>query len=153
MKSLYRKGVFIVAYAIEDDEIYYAILHRHKHWSGWEFPKGGVEEDEDEIEAVEREVKEETGLRTLEGTIKNYHLGGKYLYKRKFSDRVYEGQSYSLYSVEVKKGKLKVDKNEHSDGKWMRYKEALKKLTCVNQKQCLRIVDRSLRKEIGRELV
>lgn len=145
MKSTYRKAVFIVTYAIEDDEIYYAILKRHKHWRGWEFPKGGVEKDEDEIKSVRREVKEETGLKILK--IKEFGVKGKYRYRKKLLDRKEIGQSYSLFAVEVKKRKLKIDKKEHSDGKWMVFDKVIKILKWPNQRKCLRIVDRWLRKE------
>ena len=35
------------------------------HWTGWEFPKGGVELFETKKMTVKREIKEETGLNTI----------------------------------------------------------------------------------------
>ena len=43
MKPKYRQGIFIVTYAKIGKRIEYLILKRKLHWSGWEFPKGGME--------------------------------------------------------------------------------------------------------------
>lgn len=58
----------------------YIAMVRHKQGTGtWFFPKGRVEEDEDEEAAARREILEETGLSALEylgdfGTYERYHL-------------------------------------------------------------------------------
>ena len=140
----YRKGVFIVTYAFENDKIYYAILKRHKHWRGWEFPKGGVDKNETELNAVKRELKEETGLKILK--IKEFGVKSRYRYRKKLLDRKEIGQSYSLFAVEVRKGKVKIDRKEHSDFKWLIFDKAVKILKWPNQRKCLRIVDKRLGK-------
>jgi len=53
-----------------------------------------------------------------------------------------------LYSAEVKKGKVKFDKIEHSGYKWMKFKDAVRKLTWKNQKKCLKVVNSCLIHEI-----
>jgi len=144
----YRKGVFIVTYRVEiDGKMSYIILKRKLHWKGWEFPKGGVEKQESLIEAVRREVKEECGMKVI--NIKNHHVKGKFNYDKKSQeDRKYFGQSYNLFSAEVKDGtkKVKIDKREHSDYKWLRYGKALKMLTWENQRKALRLVNGELKK-------
>jgi 8-oxo-dGTP pyrophosphatase MutT (NUDIX family) len=136
----YRPTVFIVVYKKVVKKRVYLVLKRKLHWSGYEFPKGGIEEGEDEIAAVNREVFEETGLKAE--NIKDYNIGGKYDYSSKLPDRAgISGQSYSLYSVEVGDGDVKIDGREHSDYFWLSYLEALKKLSKPNQKECLRIVE------------
>jgi len=140
MKQKYRKAVFIVTYSKVKDKIYFLILKRKLHWKGWEFPKGGLEKGENIINTIKREVKEETGLKALK--IKNFRIHGKYHYKRKYPERPgFIGQMYSLYSVEVKKQKVKVDQREHSDYKWLEFPEAIKRLTFRNQKECLSVVN------------
>ncbi len=143
----YRKAVFVVIYSRNKGEIEYLILRRKLHWRGWEFPKGGLEKDETKRDAVKREVREESGLKLLR--IKRFDFSGRYLYKKEFADRLgIRGQTFSLYAAEVKKGKVRIDKREHSGYKWMRFREAVKKVRFNNQKKSLRIVNKRLKNEI-----
>ena len=131
-RGKYRKAVFIVVYSKGKNKIEYLILKRKLHWIGWEFLKGGLEYSEEEKHAVKREVVEETGLKILK--IKGMKIKGSYKYKKILKDRPgIIGQNFSLYSVEVKKARVKLDRLEHSDYKWMDFEKALKKLTWKNQ--------------------
>ena len=122
----YRKSIFIVTYSRTKQGIKYLVLKRKLHWKGWEFPKGGLEKSKDPLKNVKREVKEETGK--LPFNIKNLHVSGKYKYKKELKDRKgVDGQTYSLYSAEIKSGLVKVDKKEHSNYKWLSFEKALKK--------------------------
>jgi len=139
----YRKSIFVVAYARKGEEIFYLILKRKLHWKGWEFPKGGIEKFEFGKRAIKREIREETGLEAKK--IKKYKFKGKFKYKKELKDRPgIIGQSYSLYSCEVPKKKVKLDKLEHSDYKWVDFKTAFKKLTWPNQRKSLKIVNEVL---------
>lgn len=142
----YRKAIFAVVYSRTPKGIEYLILKRKKHWRGWEFTKGKIEGFELKRKAVKREVKEETGLQVLK--IKKFNVSGSYKYNKKLKDRPrIIGQTYHLFAVEVKKGKVKLDKLEHSDYKWLKFDEAIKKLTWPNQKKCLKIVNGWLNKK------
>lgn len=144
-ESKFRKAVFIVIYRKEKDsnnkeKIKYLILKRKKHWIGWEFPKGGVEDNEDLIEAVKREAFEECGQEIF--NIKEYDFSGEYFYKKKFRDRKgYIGQTFKLFSGEVKDEKVIFDEKEHSTYKWCSFEEAYETLTHKNQKEALKIVN------------
>jgi 8-oxo-dGTP pyrophosphatase MutT (NUDIX family) len=146
MKSKYRRGVFCVIYAVGSREkIKYLILKRKLHWEGWEFPKGGIKKDEKILDAVKREIKEETGLEPIK--IKKFDVSGGYKYEKTLPGRDgIIGQTYILYAVMVKKGKIKMDKFEHSKYKWENFKTAMKKLTWPNQKKCLKVVNKWLNK-------
>ncbi|MFH1358601.1 MAG: NUDIX domain-containing protein [archaeon] len=150
IKKIYRKSFFCVVYKKKKgfsgkEKILYLILKRKLHWKGWEFPKGGLENKEDEKKAMIREVKEETGNKPL--SIKAYSVSGQYKYKQVFFDRPeIIGQSFKLFSAELSPGKIKVDKHEHSTYKWVSFEKAYKILTWPNQKQCLRVVNKSLKK-------
>ena len=114
------------------------------------FPAGLIDEGMTVEETVEKELKEETGLEIKK--ITNHKYGGKYLYPKIFADRPdIIGQTYELYSVEVCKGKIKIDKKEHSSSKWVTYKEAMGKLTQDNQKQSLKIVNCWLKEKINKK--
>lgn len=146
INSKYRQIVFIVTYSTTKEGIKYLILKRKLHWKGWEFPKGGINFPESKESAVKREVFEETGNKTLK--IKKFNFSGEYKYKKKYFDRKdFIGQSFSLYSAEIKYEKAKLDKIEHSDYKWLLFGEAVKKVTFPNQKKSLKIVNEWLKNE------
>lgn len=144
----YRKGVFIVVYRktknlLGKQKTKYLVLKRHLHWTGWEFPKGGLETKESEKKAVERELFEETGQKGFD--FKKYRYNGKYKYQEKLPDRKqFIGQTYILYSAEIKEKKIVFDKREHSKYKWVSFEKAQKLLTWKNQKKGLEIVNKSL---------
>jgi len=137
----YRKAVFCVVYSINNTgNAEYLTLKRKLHWKGWEFPKGGIGKEERILDAIKRETKEETGLSPLK--IKKFNIFGKYKYNKKFPDRPgFIGQAFSLSAVEIKKGKIILDEREHSDYKWIDFKEAIKKLTWPNQRKSLKVVN------------
>lgn len=150
MTNKYRKAVFMVTYARGRKGVEYLIMKRKKHWIGWEFPKGGVEKEESLMQAVKREIFEETGKQAVK--IRRFNFFGRYTYKRRYLDRPgYIGQSYILFSTEIKKGEIKMGP-EHSEYLWLDFKEAMKKLRFYNQKKCLKIVNNWLEKnEIQRK--
>lgn len=141
----YRRGLFIIIYAIVKGKPQYLVLKRKLHWVGWEFPKGGRRVYETKSMTAKRETKEETGLKILK--MKKFNLSGEYKYSKKYPDRKgFDGQSYeAVFAVEVKKSKVQLDKREHSDYRWMNFAEAVRKLKWQNQKRCLRIVNDFLR--------
>jgi bis(5'-nucleosidyl)-tetraphosphatase len=144
-KIRYRNAVFIVTYAKQKDKIHYIILKRRLHWKGWEFPKGGIDSPETKQHAVKREIREETGLKILK--MKKFDVSGKYKYKKTYPDRKgITGQRFSLYAVKVNKGKIKIDKLEHSGSAWVSFEQAMKRLTWPNQRKCLKIVDNWLKR-------
>jgi 8-oxo-dGTP pyrophosphatase MutT (NUDIX family) len=143
-RGKYRKGIFFVVYRKKGKKVEYLVLKRRLHWKGWEFPKAGLKtwERGKRKEAVIRELKEEAGgCRII--NIHDMKTRGKYEYDHKMADRPWIGQTYSLFAVEVRcAGKVKIDKKEHSDYKWLDFKKTLEKLTWPNQKKCLKIVNK-----------
>ncbi|PIN85612.1 MAG: hypothetical protein COV47_01165 [Candidatus Diapherotrites archaeon CG11_big_fil_rev_8_21_14_0_20_37_9] len=55
-------GVTGVIFDIQGSKRYFLILHRVLNWNGWEFVKGGIDEGEEPLDAVLREIEEESGL-------------------------------------------------------------------------------------------
>jgi len=148
MKSKYRKGVFCVIYTFNGmNNLKYLIFKRKLHWKGWEFAKGGLKKGEKILDAVKREIKEETGLCAIE--IRKFNVFGRYKYKKELKEKKgIIGQTYALYSAQINKRKIKIDKSEHSTCKWVGFKTAMKKLTFANQRKCLEIVHEYLENEM-----
>jgi len=145
IKNKFRRAIFTVLYRIDkhSNKPIYLLLKRKKHWKGWEFTKGGIEKGESEVKTLKREIKEECGLKILK--IKKYKMGGKYKYPSWFKERPsFIGQTYSLYSAQVREGKVRIDKREHSGFKWLDFTSARKIITYKNQKKCLDIVNRKI---------
>lgn len=142
----YRRAIFAVTYSKNSKgKIEYLILKRKLHWKGWEFPKGKIEKFELKRRTAKREVFEETGLKPVK--IKRLGMSGKYDYEKKLKDRPgIVGQTFDLFMVEVKKGKIFMDKKEHSGYEWVDFKGAIKKITWPNQKLCMKIVNEILEK-------
>jgi 8-oxo-dGTP pyrophosphatase MutT (NUDIX family) len=128
------------------DSTRFLVLHRVFLWTGWEFPKGGVEKsDASDESAMMRELQEETGLVNARITTKlpyeiRYKYPKKYSDNYKFSETV---QSVFLIrsftdAVEIPDA-LPGGSKEHSDFKWLPYKEARNLLTHDQQKKALDI--------------
>lgn len=140
MKGRYRRAVFIVIYAREKNKIEYLILRRKHHWKGWEFSKGGIKFPEPKRWAARREAKEESGLKIMR--VKRFNYSGSYRYPKEFPDRKgYAGQTFTLFAAEAKKGRVKIDRKEHSGFRWMSFKQAARSVKFPNQKKSLKIVN------------
>ena len=146
---MYRKSVFIVVYRIENNKPSYLLLKRHKHWKGWEFPKGGYEKKENSLDVVKREVYEETNNKPQ--NIIKHPFSGRYEYQKCLKDRPnIVGQTFSLYSAEIKSKKIEFDEWEHLDFCWCSLKEAIKLLKWENQKEGIMIVNDFLTKKLNK---
>lgn len=138
----YRVGVFCLAYS--EKPLRYLLLHRKKHWKGWEFNKGGREDSEILENTCKREIKEETGLKIL--NIKKFRIKGTFSYDKPAQEEwKAKGFLWQLFACKVKKGKVKISKIEHDKYKWCTYNTAMKLLTWNDQKKCLKIVNKFIK--------
>ena len=146
-RGKYRRAVFIVIYARDKNgKIEYFILRRKHHWIGWEFSKGGRKLFEPKRLSARREAGEESGLKILK--IKRFDYKGRYKYNKEFPDRKgFIGQTFTLFAAEAKKGRVKLDRKEHSGFRWMSFKQALRSVKFANQKKSLKIVDTFLKRK------
>jgi len=147
-RGKWRKAIFNVAYTVNEKGLpEYLLLKRKWHWIGWEFPKGKIEDSEDLIKTAKRELREETGIIIRsDKKIYDHKVKGRYLYPRKVESRPgVIGQTYSLFSTEVKKPKeVKLDCLEHNGYKWVKFDRAIKLITHGTQRKCLRIVNKCI---------
>jgi len=98
----------------------------------WEFPKGKIEEGEEENETVRREIEEETSIRRIE-FVEDFREIIQYSYRRKGKN---VSKTVTFYLVKTRQQRVKLS-DEHQDFQWLSYAEALGKLTFKNSKTVL----------------
>jgi 8-oxo-dGTP pyrophosphatase MutT (NUDIX family) len=99
----------------------------------WDFPKGIIEEGETDIQTIRREVQEETGLDDI-FPVKGFKEMVHYFFKRD-GKTVYKEVTFYLFE----NGEIKVIlSEEHKDFAWLKFHQAMNKLTYQNAKEILR---------------
>jgi putative (di)nucleoside polyphosphate hydrolase len=132
--SSYRKCVAILL--LKDSKIF--VGRRIDIENAWQLPQGGVEENEDCLEAAKRELFEETNVSSIE------FLSSSDSYRYDFPPRVqqavlrrrnqlkYIGQEITFFAFrflgEEKEINIRKESQEFVDWKWMSVKELLQKI-------------------------
>ena len=124
----YEKSCGCVIYRIAD-ELRVLIIKQARN-GNWSFPKGHVEEGETETQTAAREVFEEVGLKvkTKEGFRETIH----------YNPRPNVNKDVVYFVAQSKISRIKLQKEEVSDYKWVRPEQALKILSFVNDKEVLK---------------
>ncbi len=127
-----------VLFNIKDKEPIYLVLH---YTAGhWDFPKGNIEDGEDELTTVRREVKEETSIYNIE-FIDGFKSVVEYMYRRA-GRLVHKAVIYYLAYTDILEVRLSY---EHNDYRWGVYDEIMDILTYKNSKNVLREAARFLK--------
>lgn len=108
------------------------LLVYEKNRNFWGFPKGHMENEENEIETARREVKEEVGLEVEIDEEKRYILN--YIIRDEID------KTTVLYVARPKNEKIIVQESEIENAKWCSFEEALNTLTFDNCKKMFRKV-------------
>lgn len=143
----FEKSIGAVVFRREKRKILYlALLHpRDSKEEYWNFPKGHVEKGETWEDTLRREVKEETGIKSLK-IIPDFYVWNRYFYRAKGEERKKRKKSEKginifkivmYYLAETKVKRIKIS-HEHIGYKWLEYKEALKLLTYKQTKKALK---------------
>ena len=106
------------------------------HYPGghWDYPKGHVEEkDDDEIQTASRELREETGIKDVNFK-QDFRTSMYYEFNRGKKERVKKTVIYFLAETSCSEVEISF---EHKNFQWLPYKEALQKLTFQNAKDLL----------------
>lgn len=98
----------------------------------WDFPKGGVEKGESELQTVRREVEEETGMGKIE-IVPGFRKVIEYFYRRE-GKNIHKQVVYVLAKTDDEAVKISF---EHQGFGWFPFREALEKASYDNSKLTL----------------
>ena len=131
---LYEKSYGAVVYRQEKKKIFYLLLlYERDGKQYWDFPKGQTEAGESHVETMKREVKEETGISSIdvaEGFQENEHF-----FFRRAGELTSKDVTFYLCRTEQEKVRVSF---EHKDAKWYEYEDAIKIMKFKNSKETLR---------------
>ncbi len=114
-------------------EVEYLILHYEE--GHWDFPKGHVEAGENEMQAMMREVKEETGLDV--DVVFGFRENVEYTFRAKYDNGRLKHKVVDFFFAESKT-KSVVLSDEHIGYEWLPYELALEKLTYQSARSLLK---------------
>jgi len=115
-------------------KIQYLLLKRIEE-GFWQPVTGGIEEGETKIEALKREVREETGIKNIVGIMKEILYDEfRDFFKREGCQRLIKEFAFG---VEVSSNDKIVMSREHSEYRWCGFEEALKLLKWEGNKEAL----------------
>ncbi len=115
---------------------------RVKFNNRWEFPGGCVDSNEDVVEALKREVLEETGY-----IVNPIEIVPMVLAKTEVNDGY---QVFLIFHIcKIKSGNFKPADNETAEGDWFTYDEALKKPLLPMNKNFIQMNKKLLKKYIN----
>ena len=112
----------------------YLLLKRIKE-GFWQPVTGGIEEGETKVEALKREVREETGIKNIVRIMKDIHYHEFWdFFKQEGCRHLFKEY---VFGVEISSNKKIVMSREHSEYRWCGFEEALKLLKWKGNKEAL----------------
>jgi 8-oxo-dGTP pyrophosphatase MutT (NUDIX family) len=119
-----------VLFRREGGKLLYLLLHYAA--DHWDFPKGNIEEDEDDKAAVRREIQEETGIRAIDFK-EPFQETLRYSYVWK---SLSVNKTVRLYLAETDESAVTLS-GEHKGSAWLSFDDAMAKLTYEKSKAVL----------------
>jgi 8-oxo-dGTP pyrophosphatase MutT (NUDIX family)/RimJ/RimL family protein N-acetyltransferase len=116
------------------------LLVKSKDDEHWGFPKGHMEENENEVDTALREVYEETGL--------DIKIMDKFRVETEYFVSAYVLKKVIYFIGIPKDTKVKIQTEEIGDYKWLSYEEAMKVLTYESSKTVLKSAEEFLNTSI-----
>lgn len=123
-------GFIIITDDFETDD--YSVLLLHYTSGHWDFPKGNIETNENELQAATRELQEETGIETFR-VIPNFRYVLNYKYTR---EAMLISKQVTLFLASTGVRKVKIS-HEHIGYSWVKKSDATTQLTYKNAKNAL----------------
>lgn len=123
-------GAILFSINNESSKSLFLLLH---YASGhWDFPKGNIEDGEDELQAAYREIFEETGIKNVH-FLKGFRKKIQYHYRRGH-ESIRKEVIFHIARTDTKEIILS---NEHIGYAWKDYNQALNQLTYKSAKNLL----------------
>ncbi len=132
-----EKSAGIVLFHKTSDENEFLLLNYPQ--GHWDFVKGKMEVNETPYETAKREMEEETGVSKFQ-LIDGFEECVRYNFRFK-NEMIHKKVVFFLAKTDVKKISLS---HEHNDYVWLRYNDALKKITFRSAKNILLKANRFL---------
>ncbi len=133
-----------VVYRWENGNPLFLLLTSNKR-GVWCLPKGLIEQDEDEVTAAMREVREETGV----SRVKLRGKVGLIRYQFGFRSKTFD-KTVHFYLFETDQADAKVG-TEHDAMEWMPYDKALETISYPNEKEMLSKAWSMIQSKIGKQ--
>lgn len=138
-RILNERSAGAVIFRRENKEFFFLLL---RYPAGhWDFVKGKIETGEIPIETVKRETFEETGIKDLE-FIDGFQKEIEYEFLFN-CDTIHKKVIFFLAETKTKKVSIS---HEHLDYLWLKYNDALKKITFENAKNVLKHANKFISK-------
>lgn len=139
MKTIFEKSVGAVIFRRvkfgSRDAILYLLLHYHQHDNYWEFPRGGMEAGESEMQTAVREIREETGLKQDDlKFVPGYRVSIHYWYVLNGTRR---SKDATYFLAETKNDAVRLS-DEHLGFTWAEYDDAVKLFKFDNARNVLK---------------
>lgn len=139
--TTHSAGIVIIRY--EEDKPLILLMRSYQYW---DFPKGGVEENENKLNAAMREVKEESGIDNL------VFKWGKSFHQTEPYGKNNKVVSYFIAETDEKKVVMGVNEElgrpEHDEYRWVTFDEA-RELAGNRIKRVLRWAEERMNYEVA----
>lgn len=116
-----------------NSELKYLILHYEE--GHWDFPKGHIEEGEDALTAMIREVKEETGLNV--DVVFGFKEQIEYFFRARYDNGRLKHKIVEYFLAEAPHREVKLS-HEHIGYEWLNYENAMGVITHANSRNVLK---------------
>jgi 8-oxo-dGTP pyrophosphatase MutT (NUDIX family) len=130
----YERSAGVVIFKITARGRFYLLLDYGRFW---DFPKGHVEKDEEEVEAAIRELEEETGITKFK-LIEDFRREIEYFFRDK--DGYLVRKSVVFFLAQVKAPKVRIS-DEHSGFEFLPFDAALRRVKYPTAKEVLKAAE------------